>query len=115
MRNIIVGISGIWLLFSVFVQSTEVFASYNFILTGIIVAVSGFTFINKDKYAGWIWALIGIWLIISSFAPRLVESPGRTFNAMIIGVIILLVLFLTFLGKQNEKKGINTQNNLFTN
>ncbi|HUX61444.1 MAG TPA: hypothetical protein VMV32_09055 [Ignavibacteriaceae bacterium] len=92
----IIGLLGIWLTLSTFIFHTADGNLLNFLLVGILSAISGLTLTVKKTVKGWISGSIGLWLIISAFIPFIAKIPWRYINSTIIGVLFILIGIVNF-------------------
>ncbi len=97
----IIGILGIWLMFSAILLQTDKASIINFLIVGIISAIAGFTLAVKKRGEGWTGAIFGLWLIISAFIPIIETLPCKYCNNFLIGTIFI-VIGLSKLKKNHE-------------
>jgi len=92
----IIGMLGIWLFLSAIVLQATMSNIINFLIVGIISAISGFTLTVKRTVEGWTGAILGLWLIISAFIASIETVPCKYCNAFIIGIIFIVIGFARF-------------------
>lgn len=86
---------GFWLLLSPWIlgYSDETTTMRNAVLTGFaLIFVEAVTLTVFRRWEEWASALIGAWLVAAPFVLKMV-SPVGTANAIIIGVVVLLLSF----------------------
>jgi hypothetical protein len=82
-------ILGGWLLFVSFLDLSETLATWDYAVVGFLVTLLGSVNISNHKVKGWITAMLGLWLIASSFVPALITEPGVSINELIASVILI--------------------------
>lgn len=87
------GILGLWLFIAAFTNFGPTGNLWNDLLIGIIVGILGFTMIKKASWQGWTSGILGIWLIIVAFIPGFQVGAGNLWNALIVGVLLMIAGF----------------------
>ena len=100
-QKIIIGTLGIWLMLSAIILQTATANIINFLIVGIISAIAGLTLTVKKSIDGWLGAVLGLWLIISSFIPFIETLPCNYCNHFLIGTIFI-VLGLSKMKKEED-------------
>ena len=90
-------IFSIWLIIASFIPGitgSKVANITDFIVVGIVLLITGSTFMSRSKAISWSVLLIGIWLIISAFIPGITGSKvGALTNGLIFGILSLILSF----------------------
>lgn len=86
----IIGIVGIWIIISSFLSANAQFILWSNLISGVIIALAGFTMIKEQPSFGWIAGILGIWMIISAFIPSLLTGTGLLWNGIIAGLIFAI-------------------------
>lgn len=92
-------IPAIWLILSPFIlgYATVATALWNAIVIGIVLLVLDIWGGNIRQNNGleqglnWVDAILGVWLIVSPFILRFMVAPVAGWNAIVVGVIVLVL------------------------
>ncbi len=84
------GILGAWLFIEGLIHFTRGFTLWDNLIVGIIVAILGFSMVNKKAWQGWLCGIVGVWLIIAAFIPGLLTGGGHLWNGIITGVLVMI-------------------------
>lgn len=95
----IIGIVGLWLIISALIGFTPLFILWSNILSGAIIAITGFSFIKQKPELGWVAGILGIWILISAFFPGLHTAPGLLWNGILVGAVVAIDGFVTLGGR----------------
>jgi len=90
----IIGILGLWLFTSVFLNLGSAIYTLNDISVGIIVLMINFSIVHDNSWSVWITSIFALWLIFTAFIPDLVCGIGLYFNNIFVGMIFLITGFV---------------------
>lgn len=90
-QKIIIGILGTWLILSALILQADPANNINFLIVGIVSAISGLTLTVKKQGEGWTGAILGLWLIISAFTPIVETMACKYCNNFLIGTIFIVI------------------------
>ncbi len=88
-KSILIELIGFWLVISCFLSNSTEFAIYNYLFTGIFLAVISINLKNTNPFYKMILSLLGFWLIIDAFIPLLLINPYYLRNLIITGGVVL--------------------------
>ncbi len=80
---------GGWLLFVSFLNLDETLVTWDYVIVGFLVTILGSVNISNHKIKGWLTAMLGLWLIVSSFVPVLITEPGVSINELIVSIFLI--------------------------
>lgn len=89
-KSWIIGILGLWVLFSAYFYASHVFFVWSNLVAGILVAGFGFAMISKKPSLGWTAGILGLWLVLAAFIPALHTGAALIWNGTIAGLIVAL-------------------------
>lgn len=92
-RATIIGLLGIWLVIAGLLPLPEVIEIWSNFMTGVLVAVLGFSLGRYAEGRHWISGIAGLWTIISAFVPGLHSSPALLINNIVAGAVIMIAGF----------------------
>ena len=88
-KSILIELIGLWLLISCFLGNSREFAIYNYLFSGIFLAVVSINLKNTNPFYKMILSLLGFWLIIDAFIPLLLINPFYFRNLIITGGVVI--------------------------
>ncbi len=87
-KSWIIGIVGLWILISAFLNVGHEFILWSNLIAGVLVSGFGFALVSEKPSLGWTAGILGLWLIAAAFIPGLHEGVGLLWNGIIAGLII---------------------------
>lgn len=87
------GLLGLWLFIAAFLPFSTMGNLWDNLIVGVIVAIAGYTMAKEKSWQGWIAGLLGVWLIIAAFIPELLSHTGNMWNAIIVGILLMIAGF----------------------
>lgn len=87
-KSWIIGIVGLWILTSAFLNVGHEFILWSNLIAGALVSGFGFAMVSEKPGLGWTAGLLGLWLIVTAFIPGLHEGAGLLWNGIIAGIIV---------------------------
>lgn len=89
----IIGILGIWLIITPFLQFSTLANSWIDWIVGVVVAIFAFTMTREQPAQGWSAGLASIWLFIAGFIFGMVSGVGVWWNDILVGLFFMLTGF----------------------
>lgn len=99
LQNLSIGILGVWLFISGFLGYSFSGNMYNYLIVGILSAVLSLSILSDESKKGWVGGFVGMWLIITAFIPTLTTGIGNIINAVVCGIILMVIGFMPFIKK----------------
>lgn len=99
----IIGILGLWIIVSALLVFTPQVILWSNLVSGIVIAFAGFSFIEEKKEYGWIAGVVGLWIFISAFIPDLLAGPGLSLNGIVAGAVVAIDGFFSLGGHGGGK------------
>lgn len=95
----IIGILGLWIIFSSFISANMQFVIWSNVISGLIVAVAGFTMVKSKPEFGWLAGIFGIWMMLTPFIPAVLVGKGLMWNGIIVGLIAAIDGFTSMINR----------------
>ena len=92
-RGTIVGLLGVWLIVAAFLPLPAVIEIWSNLITGVLVALLGFSLGAYTQDRHWIAGIAGLWTIVSAFIPGLHSGAGLLINNIACGGVIMITGF----------------------
>jgi len=82
-----IGILGLWLMLSAFLQFDSKENLCNNMLVGCLVSLVNFSSKKQPEWQSWIYLLIGLWIMMAALTPSLKVDQGYILNNLISGSV----------------------------
>ncbi len=92
-RGNIIGLLGVWLIVAAIWRFVPVLEVWSDLMTGVVVAILGFSLIGLRPGNGWVAGIAGLWMIASAFIPGLHAGKLILTNNIITGLVLLVAGF----------------------
>jgi len=92
-RGVVIGLLGIWLVVAGFWQFAAVGQVWSDLITGVIVAILGFSLSETMPGHRWVNGIAGLWTIASAFIPGLHVGAALMTNNVITGIVMIVAGF----------------------
>ncbi len=97
------GILGLWIALSAFLQFGHQGDLWNDLLVGTVVLILGITLAAQVTWSAWTVGVLGGWLIVAAFLPTLHSGSAILWNNLIIGLGVAGVAAVSVGGKSQKK------------
>jgi hypothetical protein len=105
-RGTVIGLFGLWLILAGIWRFGAIGEMWSNLISGIIIAILGFSLVRWAPGNGWISGLIGVWMIIAAFIPGLRTGGGLVANNVISGIVLAIAGFSVPRRRAVEEPGI---------
>ena len=92
-RGIIIGLLGIWLIIAAIWRFVPVLEVWSDLMTGVVTAILGFSFVGLSRAHGWVCGIAGLWTIVSAFIPGFHAGNAILINNIITGLVLMVAGF----------------------
>ena len=101
-------LAGLWLIVSTWIFGfvPDEGATWNSIIVGIVVAILAAGRFSRGVAArglSWVNGVLAVWMIISPFVYGYATNPGRTWNSIVVGIIVLVVALASATGDERAE------------
>lgn len=83
-------ILGLWLVVSAFVGLGPQGLLWSDLVSGILIAIFGFTAARESTGSGVVAGILGLWAIVCAFIPGLRTGGAMVWNNVIVGAIVFI-------------------------
>ncbi|MGK7370152.1 MAG: SPW repeat domain-containing protein [Candidatus Halalkalibacterium sp. M3_1C_030] len=105
-KSWIIGIVGLWILASAFLNVSHEFILWSNLIAGALVSGFGFALVPEKPGLGWTAGILGLWLIVTAFIPGLHEGMGLLWNGIIAGIIVTYDGFYALSTSPKQKQAV---------